>query len=119
MVRRQGSRLLPSFVPASGVGPGHGAAVPAGKNGPGGLARPAEHRLLPFPQDPWAEGDAGRVRGLVAPRRLPVTLYTRLRRLEERAPDPGCPGCSDRRGRIVLALADRQADGSAVPWGKE
>jgi hypothetical protein len=43
-----------------------------------------------------------------------MTLHTRLRRLEERAPDPGCQGCSDRHGRIEFVKADRLADESVV-----
>jgi hypothetical protein len=43
-----------------------------------------------------------------------VRLNNRLYRLEQNLPDPGCPGCSDRRGRMVLVKADRLADGSVV-----
>jgi hypothetical protein len=46
-----------------------------------------------------------------------MTLHTRLRRLEERAPDPGCLACRDRRGRSLLVEAERRGDGSVVLLG--
>jgi len=52
---------------------------------------------------------------MVAQRRLPTTLRTRLRHLEQKWPDPGCLGCRDRRGRIAFALVRALADGSVVP----
>jgi hypothetical protein len=48
-----------------------------------------------------------------------MTLHTRLRRLEQQVPDPGCLACSDRRGRIVMVEAESQADGSVVLRDKE
>jgi hypothetical protein len=41
-----------------------------------------------------------------------MTLRTRLRRLEGKLPDRGCPGCRDRRGRVVTVESQRQADDS-------
>jgi hypothetical protein len=41
-----------------------------------------------------------------------MTLRTRLRRLEGSLPDPGCPGCRDRRGRVAVVESQRQADES-------
>jgi hypothetical protein len=43
-----------------------------------------------------------------------MTLHTRLRRLEQKLPDPGSLGCWDRRGRIVFVTARALADGSVV-----
>jgi hypothetical protein len=43
-----------------------------------------------------------------------MTLRTRLRRLEQKLPDPGCLSCRDRRGRIVFVTARALADGSFV-----
>jgi hypothetical protein len=43
-----------------------------------------------------------------------MRLHNRLSCLEQREPDPGCQGCRERRGRIVMVVADRQADGSVV-----
>jgi hypothetical protein len=48
-----------------------------------------------------------------------MSLHNRLSRLEQKLPDPGCPGCRDRRGRIVLVEAERLADGSVVFRDKE
>ena len=39
-------------------------------------------------------------------------LRNRLHRLERGAPDPGCPACRDRRGRIVMVDARLRADGT-------
>jgi hypothetical protein len=43
-----------------------------------------------------------------------MRLHNRLSRLEHCVPDPGCSGCRDRRGRVVMVEADRLADGSVV-----
>ena len=43
-----------------------------------------------------------------------MTLHTRLRRLEQKLPDPGCLACRDRRGRIEFVTAHTLADGSVV-----
>jgi hypothetical protein len=43
-----------------------------------------------------------------------VKLNNRLRRLEQKRPDPGCLACRDRRGRIVLVECRRQRDGSVT-----
>jgi hypothetical protein len=48
-----------------------------------------------------------------------MRLHHRLSRLEQRAPDHGCPGCRDRRSRSVLVVADRLVDGSGVLRGQE
>jgi hypothetical protein len=48
-----------------------------------------------------------------------MRLNNRLGRLEQKLPNPGCPDCSDRRGRMVLALAHRLPDGSVVLRDKE
>ncbi len=48
-----------------------------------------------------------------------VKMRNRLRRLEQAVPDPGCPACRGRRGRIVLTRARRLADGTlASPEGR-
>ena len=41
-----------------------------------------------------------------------MRLHTRLRKLEESLPDPGCPACRDRRGRVVFAYGKADADGT-------
>jgi hypothetical protein len=41
-----------------------------------------------------------------------MTLRARLHRLETNLPDHGCPGCQDRRGRVVTVESQRQADHS-------
>ena len=41
-----------------------------------------------------------------------MRLHTRLRQLEQILPDPGCPACRDRRGRIVFVDAKALADGT-------
>ena len=48
-----------------------------------------------------------------------MRLPHRLSRREQQLPDPGCPGCSARRGWIVLVEADRLADGSVVVRDQE
>ncbi len=44
-----------------------------------------------------------------------MRLLQRLKRLEQAVPDPGCPGCPDRRGRIAMVTCKQQRDGSIVP----
>ncbi len=44
-----------------------------------------------------------------------MRLTQRLRRLEQAVPDPGCPGCRERRGRVVMVNFRQQRDGSFVP----
>jgi hypothetical protein len=46
-----------------------------------------------------------------------VKMHRRLQRLRQKVPEPGSPGCCDRRGRIVLVQAHRLADGSVVLRG--
>ena len=43
-----------------------------------------------------------------------MNLRARLQRLEARIPDPGCPGCRDRRGLIVLVEPRRMPDGTIM-----
>ncbi len=44
-----------------------------------------------------------------------MRLLQRLKRLEQMVPDPGCPGCRERRGRVVMVNCRQQRDGSFVP----
>lgn len=44
-----------------------------------------------------------------------MTLRNRLRRLEQKVPDPGCLGCRERRGRMVMVDCQAQRDGSVLP----
>lgn len=48
-----------------------------------------------------------------------MSLRSRLLRLERNMVDAGCPGCRDRRGRIVLLTARRQPDGKVVVQEQE
>jgi hypothetical protein len=48
-----------------------------------------------------------------------VSPDNRLSRLEHLLPDPGCPGCRDRRRPPVLVEANRLADGSVLLRYKE
>ena len=48
-----------------------------------------------------------------------MRLHRRLSRLEQRVPDRGCPGCRERRGRTVMVVAHRLADGSVVHQNRE
>jgi hypothetical protein len=43
-----------------------------------------------------------------------MRLDKRLQRLEEKLPDPGCPGCRHRH-RIVMVDCQRRRDGSVTP----
>jgi hypothetical protein len=44
--------------------------------------------------------------------RCEMKFDKRLERLERKVPDPGCPKCRDRRGRLVFVECRRQRDGS-------
>jgi hypothetical protein len=42
-----------------------------------------------------------------------MRLHNRLRRLEQKLPDPGCPGCRH-RDRVVVVDCQRQRDSSVT-----
>src|SRR5437867_2551584 len=46
------------------------------------------------------------------PAEEPMSIRTRLQRLEQVAPKATCPACRDRSGRSVLVITHRLADGS-------
>ena len=48
-----------------------------------------------------------------------MKLSNRLRRLEHRVGDPGCPACRDRRGRNVWVTSRRNPDGSTTTLESE
>ena len=43
-----------------------------------------------------------------------MSLRTRLQRLERNVIDDGCPACRDRRGQILVRVAELLHDGSVV-----
>jgi hypothetical protein len=47
-----------------------------------------------------------------------MRLHSRLRRLEQAAPDPGCLACYQRRGRIVFVRARALRDGTVLADGE-
>jgi hypothetical protein len=48
-----------------------------------------------------------------------MTINQRLRRLEQRVGDPGCPACRDRRGHTVMVRSRRLPDGTTLPLESE